>query len=390
MKRIFKVLSLCLLVGMIFPQNHTASAQSVAPAEKEPYSGTPLCLPDAYLTAPADCLPLGPSNYLTRMAQNGISYPIRPLPAASPDPALTQIPSLYARIGLENNQPAPIYATKEDAIASANPVRYLAPGPFRYVAFIEQVDANGGHFVRLPSGEWMRASPAAYSHFQGLIFRETPRNNFGWIVEPVISRTGPGYDSPETGKSYALNTVVQVYKTEQTGNTTWSMIGMDEWIEWRYLRTVLVNTNPPDGVKGDRWIEVNIHEETLSVYENRQLVFATLITSGSDPFFTRPGTFQVYQKKEFETMQGSFESDRSDFYYLENVPWTMYFDKARALHGAYWRTKFGFPASHGCVNLSAGDSHWLFDWAKEGDYVYVWDPSGQTPTDAAYYGDGGA
>ncbi len=89
-------------------------------------------------------------------------------------------------------------------------------------------------------------------------------------------------------------------------------------------------------------------------------------------------------------MRGAFEADRSDFYYLESVPWTMYYDQARALHGAYWRTRYGFPQSHGCVNLSPGDAHWLFNWAKEGDWVHVWDPSGKTPTDPKYYSDGGA
>jgi lipoprotein-anchoring transpeptidase ErfK/SrfK len=63
----------------------------------------------------------------------------------------------------------------------------------------------------------------------------------------------------------------------------------------------------------------------------------------------------------------------------------MYFDGARALHAAYWRTRFGYPQSHGCVNLSMGDAHWLFLWAHEGDWVYVHDPSGKTPTDPALY-----
>jgi len=86
----------------------------------------------------------------------------------------------------------------------------------------------------------------------------------------------------------------------------------------------------------------------------------------------------------------AFEADRSDYYYLESVPWTMYYDQARALHGAYWRTRYGFPQSHGCVNISPGDSHWLFNWAREGDCVHVWDPSGKTPTDPKFYSDGGA
>ena len=79
-----------------------------------------------------------------------------------------------------------------------------------------------------------------------------------------------------------------------------------------------------------------------------QLVFATVIATGLEPFWTRPGLFQIYQKKETETMRNN---DPTDYYYLDNVPWTMYFDKARALHGAYWRTRFGYPQSHGCVNL---------------------------------------
>ncbi len=87
-------------------------------------------------------------------------------------------------------------------------------------------------------------------------------------------------------------------------------------------------------------------------------------------------------------MRGAFEADRSDFYYLQEVPWTMYYDEACALHGAYWRTRFGFPQSHGCVNLAPGDAHWLYNWAKVGDWVYVWDPSGKTPTDPAAYSAG--
>jgi lipoprotein-anchoring transpeptidase ErfK/SrfK len=87
-------------------------------------------------------------------------------------------------------------------------------------------------------------------------------------------------------------------------------------------------------------------------------------------------------------MSGATAADRSDYYYLEDVPWTMYYDEARAFHGAYWHNSFGYPRSHGCVNLSLGDSHWLFDWAAVGDYVYVYDPSGRTPTDPSLFGSG--
>jgi lipoprotein-anchoring transpeptidase ErfK/SrfK len=184
--------------------------------------------------------------------------------------------------------------------------------------------------------------------------------------------------------------VVKVYAQETVDGADWLMIGPDEWIEKRLVSQVLPNTTPPEGVTNGRWIEVNLDEQTVAVYQDQRLVYATMIATGQEPFYTRPGLFPIYKKLDATPMWGAFEADRSDYYQLQDVPWTMYYDKARALHGAYWRTRFGFPQSHGCVNLSPGDAHWLFDWAVEGDWVYVWDPSGETPTDPAFYGDGGA
>jgi len=232
--------------------------------------------------------------------------------------------------------------------------------------------------------------------FQGVTFTRTPSQPIGWVLTylsqgPLQTKRTPGYGTDDyTGHVLNNHEVVTVYATEKVGEEEWYLVGPDEWVHENVIARVIPNTTPPEGVSGDRWIEINLYEQTLAVYENRQLVFATLIASGLDPFWTRPGLFQIFQKLETTPMRGSFEADRSDAYYLEDVPWTMYFDQARALHGAYWRANLGFPQSHGCVNLSVGDSRWLFDWAEEGDWVYVWDPSGKTPTDPSYYGAGGA
>jgi lipoprotein-anchoring transpeptidase ErfK/SrfK len=50
--------------------------------------------------------------------------------------------------------------------------------------------------------------------------------------------------------------------------------------------------------------------------------------------------------------QGTFE--------LRDVPWVQYFAAGFALHTAYWHDVFGVARSHGCVNLSPIDGHWLF------------------------------
>jgi hypothetical protein len=303
---------------------------------------------------------------------------------------LTHSPVELAKINLPATEPAKVFASLDAAASGENPSRSIPAGQLRYVSIINVARVNGKPFVQLKSGEWMRASPAAYPLFQGLQFTRTPSNSFGWMVDHAKARSAPGYANPEVGEIIYRETPVQIYNIKAADGVDWYQIGPGQWMERRYIRQVRINTQPPKGVTGDRWIEVNLYDQTLSAYDKGQLVFATMVASGGDPFFTRPGLFQIFEKKPLETMQGAFEADRSDFYYLEDVPWTMYFDQARALHGAYWRAWFGYPGTHGCVNLSIGDSAWLFNWAKEGDWVYVWDPSGETPVDPALYTAGGA
>ena len=77
----------------------------------------------------------------------------------------------------------------------------------------------------------------------------------------------------------------------------WYRIGPDQWIPRQDARRANVNTTPPQGVKGNRWIEVNLYDQSLTVYDNRQLVFATLVASGGEPYYTRPGLFTDLPEK---------------------------------------------------------------------------------------------
>ena len=358
-----------------------ATSQSTAFAQvTEPESGTVLCAPGAYLIPPDDCLPSGPSTYITEMAQKGLTFPPRPLPSFRPDPELTKLPYYYFHLEKDN---VPILSGPGGSETGQS---YL-PG-FVYVSYVDRVDTGHGIYYMLPSGGWIPGKGARVSEisaYQGLQFHSTPHNDFGWPFEYIPVKQAPGYNTPETGKYlYPFIDIIQVYDTKTVDGTDWNMIGPNEWVEARKVAIVHPNTTPPEGVTNGRWIEVDLAEQILAVYDNYQLVFATVIATGLEPFWTRPGLFQIYQKKETETMRNA---DPTDYYYLDNVPWTMYFDKARALHGAYWRTRFGYPQSHGCVNLSVGDAHWLYNWAVEGDWIYVHDPTGLTPTDPALYHD---
>jgi hypothetical protein len=382
-----KTFLLSLLLVVLLPSwNLTADARSEAVPTAETDSGSVICPPRLYNGVPSDCLPLGPSEYLAQSAAQGMPYPLIPLPAYAPDRSLADSQYQYFKV-IETG--ASLYSSLEAARANS-PSKVLYPSNDLYVSYVgDAVQAGQDYYYPLRSGYWVLADGGRLARynppFQGLQFSSTPHNAFGWILGETQSRLTPGMQSPESGNTYYRFQVVQIYTTQDADNLTWDLVGPDEWIDAHQVARVDPLAIAPEGVTGKRWISINLFEQTVTVYENNRLVFATMASTGIDQFWTRPGLFHIEEKKETETMSNSV---LDDFYYLEDVPWTMYFDEGRALHGAYWHNGFGYPHSHGCVNLSIGDSHWLFNWASEGDFVYVYDPSGQTPTDPALFGTG--
>ena len=378
-----------LLIFLLFLGLPT-QARAADESAQEPPSGAVLCMPDAYQSSPEGCLSLGPAAYRARMETMGVDLPLEPLLVEQPEYDLTYVPYLYGEVVTPN---APVYGSKEDAAAAKNPI-YRMEGNFSYISYSYTEVYKEMRVYMIAPGVWMNALDVhriGTPNYQGVIVKRHPRNPFGWILQNVETKAPPGYSVQDyTGNWLNRFEVRQTLASKQIDGVEWVMIAPGEWIEKRYIGRVTPRSAPPDGVDGDRWIDINLYEQTIAVYENNQLVFATLISSGVDPFWTRPGLFQIYEKLETTPMSGAFEPDRSDYYYLEDVPWTMYFDEARALHGAYWHTGYGYPRSHGCVNMSPGDARWLFNWAREGDWVHVWDPSGQTPTDPDLYTAGGA
>lgn len=356
---------------------------------------TPLCLPGGDSAAGSDCLLAGPAARLEELARKGITFPNQQLFASLTPFELATIPFSYAQLVADKE--IPLYATLAD-INSGNATNQLPKSRIKYVALMDSVETDRGRFYQIATSEWVSVEDAkkvSAPNFQGYVFKKNPQFTFGWIINETMNgeqgavRTGPGYEYPDAGVKYWRMTSIVVYDSVMVNNIEWVMIGPDQWVEHRFVARVIPNYDRPEGVPVDKWIEINLYEQTLAAYEGGRLVFATLISSGVDPFFTQPGVFQIYKKLESDPMSGSFEVDRSDYYYLEEVPYIMYYDKARAIHGAYWQSLLGYQRSHGCVNLSVADSHWIYDWANEGDYVYVWDPSGKTPTDPGFYGAGG-
>jgi hypothetical protein len=390
MRRILFALSLLILITAAFPQAALAA--------------DPLCLPGPY-GVDEDCLPYGSWGYFAHLVELGMSLPWQPLPTSLVDPSLSELDISYAIVNtMEGGQvlERPIFATITDAIAYTNPSSYMKPGSSpHYVTYTSVQQVDGTSYYLTDVG-WMRRSdlsPVEVRRFgMGVQFDSPPERPFGWVLEfaagetaPFQARTAPSLQAIHSGSTFAAYSVLEVFDIQDSGDLSWYLVGPDMWLNSLQMRLVVPVTQPPEGVDNGRWIEINLEEQSISVYEDNQLVFATLVATGLDNLWTRPGLFQIYEKQETTPMSGDFSGGAGGYYYLSGVPWTMYYDQARAIHGAYWRPKqfFGYQGSHGCVNLSLGDAHWFFEWANIGDWVYVHDPSGRTPTDEEFaYGAG--
>jgi LysM repeat protein len=125
-------------------------------------------------------------------------------------------------------------------------------------------------------------------------------------------------------------------------------------------------SNP--GVNGAKWIDINVTNQTITAYEGNTAVYSAIVSTGLPRTPTVIGTYKIYVKYRYTDMQGGSYAT-GDYYYLRDVPFTMYFFRGYGIHGTYWHNNFGTPMSHGCVNLRNVDAEWFYNWAPVGTTV---------------------
>lgn len=111
----------------------------------------------------------------------------------------------------------------------------------------------------------------------------------------------------------------------------------------------------------EKWIEVDLSSQTLTAHEGSHIFLSTLISSGLYNK-TPVGTYHIWYKIRSTLMHGG-SKEAHDYYYLPNVPYTMFFYNDFGIHGTYWHQNFGHPMSHGCVNTPTPVAEKLFYWA---------------------------
>lgn len=349
-----------LAVGLALVRPASASAETAGTLPA-------LCPPQYQLEHPEQCPAAGPGGYAATLVAAGLPSRLPPLEISPISPYHNLTPYSYGHIITDT---PPVYRHPLEALAGLPPLYTLEKG-FVYVSLMGSVTVSGTTFYEIKPGEFMSGQdleevrPSSYA---GLNFASPPATAVGWMITDAQLSGAPG-QPPSPGMPHAGRyQPIQVFAIQRVGDWNWYEIGPGQWIEQRNVS--LVQPAPPPGAGGNS-IAVDTYEQSLGVYRNGGLVFATLVSSGSRSFPTRPGVFQIRAKLTHGLMTGAYRDNRSDYYYLEDVPWILYYDGDRALHGAYWHDHFGLRGSHGCVNLSPRDALWLYNFANVGDTVVV-------------------
>jgi hypothetical protein len=264
------------------------------------------------------------------------------------------------------NDRAKVYASFQDAVAKTGNFGYLPNYP-AYVAYTTSRTGDDGHDYYLVNYGWMDGEdlrPLTPSTFTGILLTRDVTFRFGWVLTEAQSVNAAGTPIQTYGRYQIIHEFPAV--TEKPGFVA---VGADEWLPDDSVAMVSPGVPAEAGEGTCRFIYVDLAEQTLSVYDNCKLVFATLVSSGKNSW-TFEGRFAILNKSEpYSSITPPAEST-SD-YYIEGVPYFMSYAGNFGFHGAYWHDNFGAAASHGCINLSPADAKWLYDWAWIGERVII-------------------
>lgn len=123
--------------------------------------------------------------------------------------------------------------------------------------------------------------------------------------------------------------------------------------------------------KSIKSIVVDLSEQRLYAYENGILANTFLISSAKAPFVTPTGQTSVLAKLPYVDYTWSYGAGDPRNYSLGLVPWNLRIFPHIYIHYAYWHNNFGYPMSHGCVNVNLTNIKWTYAWAEVGVPVTV-------------------
>ena len=341
-----------------------------------------VCVPSLIWRNPELCPSYGPGTTAHRIAAIRLPDPLPELPVVelpdSEDQDDEASPHQYAHV---KTLPLNVYRHPMEAAMGLPPVRTMLSGDW-WLSVDGMVEYEGQQWYQINEEEFIPGDTLAFarpSPFQGVYLTEQPPRPFAWInrwTQPSLVPQGPLNEAVALER-YQL---VSIFAEERRSDEIWYLVGEEQWVEQSNTSRADVDPPPPEVGPADKWIEVDLFEATIAAYEGPRMVYATLFSGGRTATATPPGLYRLwYKTREGKMSNPDVEDGNPTYYYIEDVPWTLYFHEGYSIHMAFWHNAFGFQRSHGCVNLSPRDALWFFSWS---------DPYVPEGVDELYIGEG--
>ncbi len=273
-----------------------------------------------------------------------------------------------------------VYAKLKDLInvyEAPNPgsaiVRNVGDG-FLYATVQASVIGDDGQLWHLINfGEYVRDQDLIIvenSDFKGFQVNAQPQRPFAWLIVEYWASDEPG--SEPVGPKLPRYTFFEIHDAQKDAEGwIWYDMGNGRWMRQTYVSIVDPKPRPEEVGPDEYWVEIDLYEQSFAAYEGDRMVYAGLVSSGLNQWPTHEGIFQVWSRFSATKMAGA--ENKADYYFIEDVPHTMYFDNDIALHGAYWHDRFGYKHSHGCVNMPPRAAEWVFKWSENApNDLWVW------------------
>ncbi|MFV8753717.1 L,D-transpeptidase [Nannocystaceae bacterium ST9] len=283
------------------------------------------------------------------------------------------LPFLYARHVRHEDLSTPklpVYRHLSALRSGADPVDWLAA--YGTYAFVRRARSAGSSVLidvrgRVVPGDQMRTFEP--SEFAGRDLEAAPVPDDRVLAWVINRKTGvyaqPDPESELRPLAYHAELLVVDERQKGSDRAEWIRVPAqvpgeaEGWIPAAHVRLWRPRAPPDPVLAGQLLIDVDLEQQVLTLWHEDRAIFATLIASGKPGYSTPTGLYRIITKRAYGKM-ASLPSEPEP-YWVDAVPWTMYFDGRFALHGAFWHDRFGYRTSHGCINLSAHDAKFLFD-----------------------------
>lgn len=139
-----------------------------------------------------------------------------------------------------------------------------------------------------------------------------------------------------------------------------------------FIKSISTNTA---ALIGDRWVDINLSTQKLSLMIGETPAYITTISSGASKTPTPTGTWKILNKQELR-VGGEWPHYRMP-YFQQFTQW------GHGLHalpylesdnGVFWSealNHIGIPVSHGCVRMLPDDAITVYDFSDVGTSIYI-------------------